>query len=168
MSTRVALTGATGFIGRYLGAHLQRHGWTVRGIVRPESRRAVPEGIELIRAPLSTPELGRVCAGVAIIVHLAGVTRAASNPIYRAVNVEGTRAVAEAARQVGARLVYVSSQAAAGPGTPLRPRREEDAPHPVTAYGASKLAGEEAVREAADLPWSILRPVFLLGLGLRR
>ena len=60
-------------------------------------------------------------------------------------NAEGTRQVALAARDAGARLVHVSSLAAAGPAPASAPRRETDAPHPMTPYGRSKLESERIV-----------------------
>ena len=46
------------------------------------------------------------------------------------------------------RFVHVSSLAAAGPSTADRPLTETDEPHPVSHYGRSKLAGEQAVRQS--------------------
>jgi nucleoside-diphosphate-sugar epimerase len=81
------------------------------------------------------------------------------------VNAEGTRqlirAVAEAAPSLS-RFIYVSSLAAAGPSAPGRPREEDHPAQPVSAYGRSKLAGENAVREA-PFPWTIVRPPAVYG-----
>ena len=61
-----------------------------------------------------------------------------------AVNALAPRALARAAGQVGARLVHVSTDYVFdGAGT--RPYREEDEPHPLSVYGASKLEGERHV-----------------------
>jgi nucleoside-diphosphate-sugar epimerase len=58
--------------------------------------------------------------------------------------------------------VLVSSLAAAGPTVPGRPLGGDLPGAPVTAYGRSKLAGEQVVREG-DLPWTIVRPPVVYG-----
>src|SRR5581483_7647923 len=129
---RVAVTGATGFIGWHACERLRDAGWTVVAIARPGGRAARPPGVELATAPLEAGALCRACEGAAAIVHAAGVIRAASDAEYRRVNVEGARAAAEAARSLGARLVHISSLTAAGPACLARPEREDDPCEPVT------------------------------------
>jgi dTDP-4-dehydrorhamnose reductase len=68
---------------------------------------------------------------------------------YR-VNAVGTRHVAEAAAQVGAHLLYVSTDYVFD-GTLDRPYREWDAPNPQSVYGASKLAGERECGPGATI-----------------
>jgi nucleoside-diphosphate-sugar epimerase len=159
----IAVTGATGFIGRHLVARLAASGQPVRAIVRPGSTRTPAAASETRHAPLATGPLTEAFAGAEVVVHLAGRVRAADVDEFTRSNVAGTDAVARAARAVGARLVYVSSLAAAGPAPPESPRQESDPPAPITAYGASKLAGEDALRAVEALRWTILRPGVVYG-----
>src|SRR5579885_2706990 len=116
MSRHVAVTGATGFIGRHVVRALAARGDLVTAVVRPNSPglRAgpLPEGVELASADLTVAELQRAFSGADVVVHLAGVVSTARQEHYTAINVEGARAAAEASRQVGAHLVNVSSLAA--------------------------------------------------------
>ncbi len=68
---------------------------------------------------------------------------------------------------MGARLVHISSLAAAGPATAASPRAEDDAPSPRTPYGRSKLEGERVVQATPGLRWTILRPGVVYGPGDR-
>src|SRR5205814_1770431 len=65
VSRTVALTGATGFIGWHVARRFLECGWQVRALVRPESGRAVPEGIARVVAPLREPEIVSACDGAA-------------------------------------------------------------------------------------------------------
>jgi nucleoside-diphosphate-sugar epimerase len=107
--------------------------------------------------------LHRACEGQAVVQHVAGVIAARDAAAYLRANRDGTRNLLRAAETAGcARFVLMSSGAAAGPSRPGHPRSADEAPHPVTAYGRSKLAGEEVVRTGA-VPWVILRPPTVYG-----
>lgn len=144
---KIAVTGATGFIGRHLVEHLAARGDTI-----------VPVG-----RPLDRPALSVTLAGADAVVHLAGVVSTIDESQFFAVNVDLTRAVAEAAAVAGARLVHLSSLAAAGPAAPAAPRSEGDPPAPITTYGRSKLDGERAIARIDGLRWLALRPGVVYG-----
>ena len=167
MIQTVAVTGATGFIGRHLTADLVRRGVEVRAIVRPRSTSAEPAGATIVRAPLQADALGPGFDGVDAVVHLAGVVSAVDAATYTSVNADGTRAVAVAANAAGAHLVHVSSLAAAGPAPASMPRAEDAPSEPITPYGRSKLDSERALRAMPSLSWTVLRPGVVYGPGDR-
>jgi nucleoside-diphosphate-sugar epimerase len=144
---KVAVTGASGFIGRHVVAHLTGRGDDVVPVRRPFEREALAAALQ----------------GVEAVVHLAGIVSAVRERDYFAANADGTRAIAAAARAAGARLVYISSLAVAGPAPPSAPHTEDDPPAPINPYGRSKLEGERAVAATPDLPWTILRPGVVYG-----
>ncbi len=164
---RIAVTGSTGFIGRHVTAYLIGRGDDVRAVQHPRSRRGAPPDATVVRAPLEASALAEAFHGVDVVVHLAGVVSTVREREFFDVNVEGTREVAAAARAAGARLIHISSLAAAGPASPSAPRSEDDTPAPINAYGRSKLEGERAVAGTPDLRWTILRPGVVYGPGDR-
>lgn len=102
--------------------------------------------VELIIGDIRDDALAvRAAVGIDAIVHLAaatGVGPSVEDPRFDCMtNVIGTLNYLEAARRSGIkRFVYASSGAPVGECSP--PIHEELAPHPVSPYGASKLAGE--------------------------
>ena len=81
---------------------------------------------------------------------------------YR-VNALGPKNLAAASKEIDAKLIHISTDYVF-PGTSPEPLKESDKPAPISAYGRSKLAGEDFVRELAD-KWFILRTAWLYGEG---
>jgi nucleoside-diphosphate-sugar epimerase len=165
---RWLVTGATGFIGTTLVERLLARDDEVRALVRDPGRAGelTAIGARLVRGDVSDPDsLLDAVPDVDVVVHLAGLVKALTREQLFAVNAEGTRSLARAAARSGrSKFVLVSSLAAAGPSAPRRPRVETDRPAPVSSYGQSKLAAEEAVRSfAPDLDASIIRPPIVYG-----
>jgi nucleoside-diphosphate-sugar epimerase len=112
--------------------------------------------------------------GMGTVIHLAALAhqtdprRQPDGAEFMAVNAAGTRRLAEAALRGGvSRLIFVSSVGAVAEASDAV-IDEETVPHPVSPYGRSKLAGEQAVRETLDgsaTDWCILRPVLVYGPG---
>ncbi|MGA7992047.1 MAG: NAD-dependent epimerase/dehydratase family protein [Thermoanaerobaculia bacterium] len=163
----VALTGGTGFVGSHVADALLAAGFRVRALVRrPDAAGWLTgTGAELVRGDVrDATTLGAFVERAAAVVHVAGKTAARNEAEYMATNASGTRNVAEAARAhaPGAHVVLVSSLAAAGPSRDGRPVKACDEPHPVSAYGRSKLAGEEALKRSG-VAFTILRPGAVYG-----
>ena len=143
MAEVVLMTGAAGRIGQALRSRLARPGRTLRLLDVAPLGSAPDE--EVVTASVTDPEaVSAACAGVDAIVHLAGISGEASFERIQAVNVEGTRAVFEGAREHGVRrVVLASSNHAVG----FQQRASEPLPGdvpfaPDTWYGWSKTAIE--------------------------
>lgn len=165
------VTGATGFIGRRLCTRLVQQGDEVTALVRHGSRVAHLDslGVRLVRGDLLTGEgLREAADGAQRVLHLAAVVKSSSPRGYWRCNTEGARRLANTLYRLPdpPRLVLCSSLAAAGPSALARPRGESDRPEPISHYGRSKLAAEEAVRERADrLAAVVIRPPIVYGPG---
>lgn len=163
---KALVTGGTGFVGRHLVEHLRSAGDAVTALVRSPARaeplRAL--GVRLEPGDLHDhAALARAAADQDVIYHVAGAVAAPTEAAYLAGNRDGTANLVNAATEAAIRrFVFVSSLAAAGPSRPGVPHRGEVDPHPVTAYGRSKLAGEAVVR-SSSLAWTILRPPAVYG-----
>ena len=149
MKRRIAVTGASGFIGRHVAAHLAARG----------------DEALVVRRPFEHAALLQTLRGTDAVVHLAGVVSAVREHEYFTANVDGTRVIAGAARAAGVPLIHISSLAAAGPASPRAPRSEDDPSSPINAYGRSKLEGERVIAATDGLRWTILRPGAVYGPG---
>jgi len=160
---RVLVTGADGFLGRYLIAGLPEHG------VICASRRPM-ENVEW--RPLGDlagdVDWKALLQNVDAVVHLANIAhQQASEDDFERVNHRQTAALCEGAKAAGVRqVVYVSSIYAQSGHTAPRMLTEADTPQPVSAYGRSKLAAERAAA-ASGVPFTILRPVLVVGKGAK-
>jgi len=153
MAGVVAITGATGFLGRHLVRALAQAGWTPRVLVRRDPIHPLWRDIDLqvVAGDLRTPgALERLAQGSSVVIHVAGLIKAESLEDFNAVNRDGALGAARAAREAGARFILVSSLAAREPS--------------LSHYASSKRAGEDAV--TADSPDAlIVRPPAIYGPG---
>jgi nucleoside-diphosphate-sugar epimerase len=166
---RILITGATGRIGSRLLPRMLQHGYSVRALVRREEQAELfrQQGAEVVISDLLAPDsLPRAVNGAQAIIHLAAYFRGASPAQAQAANVEGSLALAQAARQAGiSRFIYASTNLVYGPSRG-RPARERDQPQPPpsSAYPMTKRAAEQALL-ALDLNLCILRLAFVYGEG---
>ncbi|MDQ1158832.1 uncharacterized protein YbjT (DUF2867 family) [Sphingomonas sp. SORGH_AS 950] len=146
----VAVTGATGFVGRAVVDRAAGSGLALRAL----TRRAQPSraGITWIAGALDKPDsLATLVEGADAVLHIAGVVNAPDREGFVAGNIDGTRAMVEAAKAAGIRrFVHVSSLSA----------REPD----LSVYGWSKRQAEDVVTESG-LDWTIVRPSGIYGPG---
>lgn len=155
----IAVTGATGFVGRHAVAALATQGWRVRVLVRSEPAHALWRDIhpEVVLGSLSdATTLQRLVRGADAVLHLAGAIKARDTAAFMQVNRDGTQALAEAtlAAAPKAHFLHVSSLAAREPS--------------LSGYCASKQAGEEAALSTLGLEHtSVLRPPAVYGPGDR-
>jgi dTDP-4-dehydrorhamnose reductase len=153
---RIVVTGAEGGVGRALVDRAADRHEVVgfgHGDFPVERREVVLAGIREAR-----PQ---------VVVHLAAMTAvdACEEDPERAfaVNATGTANVADAAAKAGSLLVYTSTDYVFD-GEKAEPYVESDAPSPISAYGKSKLAGEDEVRARAP-EHLVVRTGWLFGAG---
>jgi nucleoside-diphosphate-sugar epimerase len=160
----ILVTGGTGFIGGHLLERLSQADPPAKCLVRPaRAPRSLPKGIRAVAGDLRSGEgLAEALDGVDIVIHLAGVTKALNRDDYYSGNARATHTLVRALAGREVRLVHVSSLAAIGPSCDGTPIPEDAEPHPLTAYGKSKLEGERIVRQG--FPGAVIvRPPVVYG-----
>ena len=165
----VALTGATGFIGRYLLKELPKRGYRLRVLLRRPAM--LPEGCaSAVIGDLARPyNMSEALAGVDAVIHTAGIASTMSGvpeDDYRLFNTEATVSFAKAAQRARVkRFVFLSSVRAQSGPTCEGVLTEDREPRPTCAYGRSKLAAEQGLA-ATDLDWVALRLALVYGPGV--
>jgi nucleoside-diphosphate-sugar epimerase len=149
---RLAITGATGFVGGHLIDAALASDFTISAL----TRRAQPRrtGVTWVPGDLGDrAALKQLVEGADAVIHVAGLLSAKDKAAFDQANVTGTLAMLAAATAAGVkRFVFVSSLAAREPQ--------------LSMYGASKARAEELVQESG-LDWSIVRPPAVYGPGDR-
>jgi uncharacterized protein YbjT (DUF2867 family) len=144
----IAITGATGFVGRTVLDQAGAAGFDVRALTRREQEPRA--GVEWVLGDLADERsLRRLVTRASVVIHIAGVVNSPDPKWFETGNVRGTLNVVNAALGAGVnRFIHVSSLSA----------REPD----LSAYGASKRKGERIVG-ASSLDWTIVRPPAVYG-----
>ena len=149
---RVAVTGATGFVGSHLLDAAIAAGHEITALTRRE--QPPRERVTWIAGDLhNRSALEQLVRDADAIIHVAGVITGQTPAVFERGNVEGTLAMLAAATAGGVpRFIHVSSLAAREPKLSL--------------YGASKAKAEELVH-SSGLDWAIVRPPAVYGPGDR-
>ncbi|HHN45892.1 MAG TPA: NAD-dependent epimerase/dehydratase family protein, partial [Planctomycetes bacterium] len=149
---RILVTGGAGGIGSRLVEKLAAAGHKTRALILPADplkNRLAGINCEIVEGDVAAADtLAGALAGIDTVYHLAAVIVSTDPAAFGKINAAGTANVVKAATAAGARhFIYVSS-ASVTYGKP-------------TPYAKSKMAGEDAVRNAPGLPWTIVRPTLV-------
>jgi nucleoside-diphosphate-sugar epimerase len=168
----ILVTGGSGFLGSHIVEQLSQSGRSVRALVRRSSDTKflrTLSNVELFDGAVDDRQsLEKAVAGVEAVVHSAGLVKARSLDEFMRVNAKGTEALLDACLTQQAtlkRFVLVSSIAVGGPSDAHgNPVPLDAIPRPVTDYGRSKLAAEQAALAKKDaLKITIIRPPAIYG-----
>ncbi|MBT4390725.1 MAG: NAD(P)-dependent oxidoreductase [Nitrospina sp.] len=152
---RIGVTGAKGFIGKYLLSALKKRGTVV---TLPRKKKGLP----------GKQELKRFVTGTDLFFHLGGVNRDTDEEILKG-NISGTSRLLEAILDNGkssARLIFMSSAQVYSMANCKTPIRETRKANPDTVYGVSKQGAEHLIR-ISGVPFTILRFSNVYGPGCR-
>ncbi len=160
-AVRALVTGATGAIGPATVRALLASGAAVRAFGRVDSfgdhgggGHGWPAEVEIVRGDVTLPDtVAPAMAAVDVVIHLAALLHVVNPPpghaqLYRAINVEGTRHVVEAAVTAGVRRVVIASTTAVYGPTGEQAASEDTAPAPDSWYADSKVEAERVARAA--------------------
>lgn len=167
--TRAVISGASGFVGRHLVAHLKDLGWQVEALaVEPSATAAAVPGLDAAYGWDQLPAWD----DVDVVFHLGGLAHAnVAAPVKRLyeVNVEQTIALYRHARERGVgQFVWLSSVKALG-DVSVEPLTVNSPTQPTDPYGQSKALAERALmaEDAGTTVLSIVRPPLIYGPGVK-
>ncbi len=178
---KALITGANGFVGSHLTKFLAEKGietiaYILKGTDHELLKILYPslKNVKIVEGNVLKMDSLRInLKDVDFVFHLAGVIRGYNQEDFDRINVIGTKNIIQACIEVNPdlkRLIIVSSQAAAGPGTVEDPVTEDRPAIPLLNdyYGISKYKMEcHANNCLEDLPISIVRPTAVFGAGDR-
>lgn len=177
---RVAITGATGFVGRAITAYLRQHAeYALRVAVRGPYA-STGDATEVVTIPSMQPDSSWAAfvTDAQVVIHAAARVHvmhdAASNPEeeYFRINLAATLNLAEQAAAAGVqRFIFISSIKVNGEATsPGAPFTADQPGNPSDPYGVSKARAEEGLRQIAvrtGMEVVIIRPVLVYGPGVK-
>ena len=178
---RIAVTGASGFVGKALVQQLADNGHEVLAYVRQTTHFASTQGINLMTAPelsINADWRLRPEDGIDVLVHAAArvhvMQGASADPLngFRKVNVEGTESLArQAALAKVKRFVFLSSIKVNGEVTDEGQRfNADDVPAPVGPYEISKYEAEQKMQQISaetGMEVVIIRSPLVYGPGVK-
>lgn len=176
---QLLVTGASGFVGRFLCTRLLAEGCSVRGtLLGSETPASLVKGVEpvLIEPLGSDTPWSQALSGIDTIIHLAARVHIMNDPLadplteFRRVNAEGTMHLAREAAKAGVkRFVFISSIKVNGEESATT-YTEVSPTQPTDPYGISKWEAEQGLRSIASetgLEVVVVRPTLVYGPGVK-
>lgn len=175
---KIAITGASGFIGSFLVEEALKTGFDTYAILRTSSSKKYLSDSRInfidfnLADKMAMVDQFRELKNQGIVfdyfIHNAGATKVVKKKDYLKVNFHYTQNLVEALIESDCKpkkFIYMSSLAAYGPGDPVSglPIKESDPPRPLSLYGKSKLASEQYIRSIDSFPFIIIRPTGVIG-----
>lgn len=154
MTGTVAVTGATGFIGKYIVRNLLSHGFSVRALTRTTGKVANDKLTWVTGSLEDTHSLHQLVSGADYIVHCAGQVRGHAEETFISCNVTGSLHLMQAALESGSckRFLFMSSLAARHPE--------------LSWYANSKYVAEQQLAGMrSQIALGIFRPTAVYGPG---
>jgi uncharacterized protein YbjT (DUF2867 family) len=157
---KIAVTGATGYVGHHVVRELLERGHNITAISRSGAKsstasgKTLPtfEGVNYMGGDVATGRnLDQAFAGADVVVHLVGIIAEHRDQTFANVHVGGTKNVLAAAKKAGVkRYLHMSALGAKA--------------NAASGYSSSKFTAEELVR-ASGLEYTIFRPSLIFGEG---
>lgn len=175
---RVAVVGASGFVGEYLTKLLRRDGFDVTAMVRKlASNTSEPSNVEIGDVTECRSYEG-IFDGITTVIYTVARTHRGNEEgegfegLYNEINCDAMIRVAEAAYQQGVkRFIFLSSLKALGErASPSLPFCHDSVPQPLGSYGRSKLLAENELfrlGSTTGLDVVIIRPPLVHGPGVK-
>lgn len=163
---KVLVTGSNGFLGQHLTVYFSNKGYGIIATGKGNCRIKKEYAFEYVDIDLTNQAKVEVLLETYkpnIIIHNAAMSKpdeCENNKVACLLNnVEATKYIVNGAKQIGAKIIYVSTDFIFGENGP----HEVDASkQPLNFYGESKLMAEQYVKANAK-EWAIVRPVFIYG-----
>ena len=175
---RIAVTGASGFIGtellEYIGSHedeISIIGLTRGGSAQADSSSCGDMSCEWRATDFSEESLRTALAGADVVIHLAGVRGTTSNPDDYVINEQITENILKAMVSDGVGRIVFASTISVYDDVDLIPWGEDTPLKGRTMYGNSKIRCEELIQQYAEesgFGYGIVRIAQVLGAGERR
>ena len=167
---KVLITGATGFLGKYIVEELKNNGYQVVAFGRNEKigKTLIDSNAEFFKGDIEDKEdlLGAL-QGCSAVIHAAALSTVWGkwNNFYK-VNVLGTRNIVEICEKQGLKLVFVSSPSIYAEAKDQLDVKENEAPkdNNLNFYIKSKIMAENIIKNS-KLNYMIIRPRGLFGIG---